>query len=96
MSKLDDIEKFADNYKKKLWVQEKKLLIFFKMLFFSILKYMFMAWIYLGVYAMFGWERTLIVMFVGIMIFNLNSTFNFAGLKAENDELKKKLLEVKK
>jgi hypothetical protein len=92
---LDKIEENLGKLEVKLNNYQKQLIVFFKMVFFSTLKYLFLAWIYFGIYAFFGWERTVIVMFISVMIFNLNSHFDFAGLRAENDELRRIINENK-
>jgi len=59
--------------------QEKFKKLFFKMLrinvslFSSMIQYMIALYIYLWVYDVYGWERTLICIGVGFIVFSLRS-----------------------
>ena len=66
---IEVAEKYQDQFKK----------LFFKMLrinaslFTSMVSYGIALYIYLWVYDVYGWERTLICIGVGFIVFNLRS-----------------------
>lgn len=64
------IEKL-EGYKKYLWRFEKKLLRTLGSLATGIISYLIALWIYLWIYDVYGWERTLIAIGVGFIVFTM-------------------------
>jgi hypothetical protein len=70
MNSNEFVEK-SEKLIKVLWKFEKKLLLSLKNLFVSGASYLFALWIYLWIYDNYGFERTLIAIGVGFIIFSL-------------------------
>jgi len=62
-----DLEKFQA----KGWAFEKKLFGSLKSLFIGAVEYLIALYIYLWIYDVYGWERTLIALGVGFIVFSL-------------------------
>ena len=66
---VNDLEKIQS----ELIKQEKKLLSILWSLAKNIVAYLFTLWIYLGIYDALGWERTLIALGVGVILFGIKN-----------------------
>ena len=66
---VNDLEKIQSELMKR----EKQLIGFLWVLFKNIVAYLFTLWIYLGIYDAFGWERTLIALGVGVILFGIKN-----------------------
>jgi len=60
-----------EKYKGHLWKFEKKLLKALGSLAGGIISYLLALWVYLWIYDVYGWERTLIAIGVGFIVFSL-------------------------
>ena len=81
MVDLDKLEKDLLTIQAKLFFIWKKQLTFTWVLFKAVAWYLFTLWVYLGIYDSFGWERTLIALGVGFIVFSLRN-----NVKSECDE----------
>lgn len=84
--KLEHIEAGAIKLKANLVHQEKHLAKFWFALAKSIIQYAFIGWIYLGLYGILGFEKTIVIMFVGVMIYNLKVQYADAGQQVEHEK----------
>lgn len=67
----DELIEKLEKTKSILWKFEKRLLLSMKNLFVSLISYLFALWVYLWIYDNYGWERTLIAIGVGFIVFSL-------------------------
>jgi len=74
----DEFLEKAEKLKSRLWKVEKKLLRAFSSLATSFISYGIALYVYLWVYDVYGWERTLIAIGVGFIVFSLRSKVNNA------------------
>jgi len=74
----DEFLEKAELIKNKLWKVEKKLIRALTSLAGSFISYGIALYVYLWVYDNYGWERTLIAIGVGFIVFSLRSRVNNA------------------
>lgn len=74
----DEFIEKAEKLKSQFWNMEKKILRSLGSLFASFISYGIALYIYLWVYDVYGWERTLICIGVGFIVFSLRSKVNNA------------------
>ena len=67
----DEFIEKLEKTKSKLWEFDKKIFRFLLALSGSFISYGIMLWIYLYVYDVYGWHRTLIAIGVGVIAFSL-------------------------
>ena len=67
----DEFIETAEKLKLRLWEFDKKIFRSLLALSGSFISYGIMLWIYLYVYDLYGWERTLIALGVGVIAFSL-------------------------
>lgn len=70
MNSDDFIEK-AEKVKAKMWKVERKLLKAISTLFTNMISYLIAIWIYWWVYDNYGFEKTIIMVGVGFIVFSL-------------------------
>lgn len=63
----DDFKNLIEIYKKLL----KKLWGFGSVFVINVIIYMVVLWIYLSIYDNYGWERTVISLAVGVIVFSI-------------------------
>ena len=69
----DEFLEKAEKLKSIMWKMEKKILRSLTSLFGSFISYGIALYVYLWVYDVYGWERTLIAIGVGFIVFSLRS-----------------------
>ena len=67
----DEFLEKAEKLKSRMWKMEKKLLRVLGSLAVSFVSYGIALFVYLWVYDVYGWERTLICIGVGFIVFSL-------------------------
>jgi hypothetical protein len=75
----DELIEKLEKTKSVLWKFEKRLLVSMKNLFVSLISYLFALWIYFWIYDNHGWERTLIAIGVGFIVFSLRERVSNNG-----------------
>lgn len=76
---LDLLEERIKKLQNQIWKFEKRLIKMLFVLFTNAISYLIALWVYLWIYDVYGWERTLIALGVGVIIFNLRSNVSHAG-----------------
>lgn len=93
--KLEKLVADMEKTKNKLWKIEKKFLGFFKGLIVAGAEYAFMAWIFLWIYDTYGWEKTVITLAIGVILFGLRQRLDGGMKDLEIKELKAELFKLK-
>lgn len=92
---LDKLINNLEKTKNNLWKVEKKILGFLKNILVAGLEFAFMTWVFLWVYDTFGWQKTLMTLGIGVIIFGLRNRIDGGMKDIEIKELKAELNKLK-